>query len=73
MGEDLYLQRQMFNVYTAAFDEYLAAFSKKTDPELSKRKPDSPAGMKVQLEQKTTRRTKLYGCFTDNNLIFLMR
>ncbi|KAG0062387.1 hypothetical protein BGZ90_003102 [Linnemannia elongata] len=30
----------------AAFDEYLAAFSKKTDPELSKRKPDSPAGMK---------------------------
>ncbi|KAF9146334.1 hypothetical protein BGX30_001348 [Mortierella sp. GBA39] len=29
-----------------AFDEYHAAFSRKTDPELSKRKQDSPAGMK---------------------------
>ncbi|KAF9541857.1 hypothetical protein EC957_002627 [Mortierella hygrophila] len=29
-----------------AFDEYHEAFSSKTDPELSKRKPDCPAGMK---------------------------
>ncbi|KAF9147747.1 Ubiquitin carboxyl-terminal hydrolase 48 [Linnemannia schmuckeri] len=29
-----------------AFDEYYASFSKKSDPEISKRKPNSPAGMK---------------------------